>query len=422
MTDIDTSRPEVWFFTSEIEGERAGSFRQARWAKVFLDAGARIRVLNVQGATHLTERAFETSSAFAAFREHCRATTKPAASVREGWYVGPIRALKHLILADFYLPNILKLIARAHAHLADGRRVVLFASSPPFALAFAGWLLKTRFPNQVSLVVDMRDAWALHTSLGGYRPLKRAIEKMVLRRATHVSTVSHGLAEEFSWRYGVSVEVLYNVATHYFDQAAPLAVDWQALNPALSPGRLRLVYTGSTPVGFYDLGAIARGVAQLRRADPTSADRVQLVFVGACEEMRREAETAGVTHDDIAFIAHVPHKLATAIQQGADALLFLAYDGEGNKGVVSTKFFEYLALRKPVLPIGLRPGSDVDHLLDRLCGTSAIVLRDDEVAATLKTLADSGVDSLPRLNRNDDLMPLFHAYSVYTDRVLETEH
>ena len=411
---------EVWFFTSEIEGERAGSFRQARWARVFLDAGAPIRVFNVQGATHLTQRAFATSEAFDAFREECRATARPAASVREGWYVGAVRALKHIILADFYLPNILKLLSAVRTLLADGRRVVLFASSPPFALAFAGWLLASWFPKQVTFVVDMRDAWALHTSLGGIKPLKRAIEKMVLRRAAHVSTVSHGLANEFGERYGVSVDVLYNVATHYFNPPAAAEVDWLALNPALTPGRLRFGYTGSSPVGFYDLGAIARGAVALSKADPALADRVQMVFVGACEEMRREAAAAGVTHDDIAFVGHVPHKLSSAIQQAADALLFLAYDGEGNKGVVSTKFFEYLALKKPVLPMGLRPRSDVDQLLHQLCGRSLIVLTDKDVSTVLEDLAGEGLNALPRLNRHEDLMPLFQAYRVYADRVLET--
>lgn len=412
--------PEVWFCTSEIEGERAGSFRQARWAHVFLEAGARIRIFNVQGALHLTEQACDTLEAFTAFRDHCRTTTRPAASVREGWYVGAVRAVKHLILADFYLPNILKLLFSARSRLADGRRVVLFASSPPFALAFAGWLLKTWFPKQVTFVVDMRDAWALHTSLGGIRPLKRAIEKMVLRRAQHVSTVSYGLAGEFSARYGVSVDVLYNVATHYFDAPAPADVDWTALNPALANDRLRLVYTGSTPVGFYDLGAIARSAVRLRQSHPALADRVQMVFVGACDEMRREAAAAGVTQDDIAFIGHVPHRLATAIQQAADGLLFLAYDGEDNKGVVSTKFFEYLALGKPVLPMGIRPGSDVDRLLRRLCGASLILLSETDISAELQRLAGDGLGSLPRLESGAALMPLFEAYRGFADRVLET--
>lgn len=412
--------PEVWFFTSEVEGERAGSFRQARWADVFLEAGARTRIFNVQGALHLNEQAFERPEDFIAFRDLCRKTARPAASVREGWYVGTIRALKHLFLADFYLPNILKLLVSARAQLADGRRVVLFASSPPFALAFAGWLLKSWFPKQVTFVVDMRDAWALHTSLGGIPPLKRAIEKMVLRRAQHVSTVSYGLAEEFSARYGVSVEVLYNVATHYFEPPEPEEVNWAALNPVLASDRLRLVYTGSTPVGFYDLGTIARSAVLLRQLHPELADRIQMVFVGACDEMRREAAVASVTHDDIAFISHVPHKLATAIQQAADGLLFLAYDGEGNKGVVSTKFFEYLALGKPVLPMGIRPGSDVDQLLKRLCGHSLVLLAETDISAELKRLADNGLGSLPRIASEDELMPLFEAYRGFADRVLET--
>lgn len=405
--------------TSEIEGERAGSFRQERWARVFLDAGATIRIFNVQGAAGLTDRTFDSREAFEAFRSHCRSTARPTASVREGWYVGAVRALKHLLLADFYLPNILQLLALGRAGLVDGQQVVLFCSSPPFALAAVGHILKRLFPKQVLLAVDMRDAWALHTSLGGVKPVKRAIERTVLQRADYVSTVSYGLAREFHDRYGVQVEVLYNVATHYFDQPDRTPVDWQDLNPALTPGRQRYVYTGSTPAGFYDLGAIARGVAALRQSRPDLAGRIQLVFVGACNEMRREAEQAGVSHDDIAFVAHVPHKTATAIQQAADALLFLAYDGEDNKGVVSTKFFEYLALRKPILPMGLRGGSDVDQLLTRLCGTSFRLLSSDDVRATLGRLAEEGPAPLPVLKSEAELLPLFSAYRTYAEGILK---
>lgn len=418
MTAI-TDRPEIWFFTSEIEGERAGSFRQDRWAKVFLDAGAIIRIFNVQGTTGLTDRTFESREAFDAFRAHCRATARPTASVREGWYVGLVRSLKHVSLADFYLPNILSLLFRARSGLRDGRRVIVFGSSPPFPLAAAGYLLKRWAPGQVLLAVDMRDAWALHTSLGGIKPVKRAIERTVLRAANFVSTVSFGLAGEFRSRYGVHVDVLYNVATHYFEQRVTGSLDWQALNPGLTPGRARYVYTGSTPVGFYDLGAIARGTAALRASRPDLADCIQLVFVGACDEMRREAELAGVTHADIAFVQHVSHKTATAIQQAADALLFLAYDGEDNKGVVSTKFFEYLALKKPILPMGLRRGSDVDQLLERLCGSSIRLISSEDVAVALGDLAEEGTAVLPALKSEADLLPLFAAYRAYAERILE---
>ena len=62
--------------------------------------------------------------------------------------------------------------------------------------------------------------------------------------------------------------------------------DFFVAGRSLTPGRQRYVYTGSTPAGFYDLGAIARGVAALRQSRPDLAGRIQLVFVGACNEMR----------------------------------------------------------------------------------------------------------------------------------------
>lgn len=412
---------EIWFLTSEIEWERAGSFRQERWAQVFLGENARVRFFNVQGATHLSELPFDDLAQFNDFRDRIRGTARLAASVREGWYVGLLRSIKHLLLVDFYLPNILRLIRTARERLKDGRRVVIFASSPPFAVAGAGWLLKLLHPHQVILVVDMRDAWALHDSLGGLRPLKRAIERRVLRDAAMVSTVSVGLSEEFNSLYHCKVDVLYNVATHCAEPAAT-PIDWSALSPLLRADSLKFVYTGSTPVGFYDVGAFARAVAGLRRRSPELADRVQFLFVGACAEVKREAAAAGVADTDVIFVPLVPQKTALALQHAADAVVFLAFDGENNRGVVTTKFFEYLALRKPILPFGIRRGSDVDRLLEDLCGESRILISADQIEAELFEVASKGVGALPRLASPAGLTPLFSAYRDFARRVLDLLH
>lgn len=412
-TQCATDQPvETWFLTSELEGQRAGSFRQERWCKIFSGLQCPIRVFNVQGARHYSERTFTTSEEVDAFRKTVLNGTVARASVREGTLVNILRAIKHTFLVDLYLPNVIAIYRRCAQLLREREgRVVIMASSPPFSMAVIGALLKRRFPEKVVLAVDMRDAWALHISLGGNRSVKREIEARALRRADAVTTVSYGLTDEFEEAYGIKVGTLFNVATHYFDLTEKASIDWQALSPAIDPQRIKVVYTGSTPIGFYDVVSLARAIRQVRAHNPAAADRVQYIFVGACAEVETAWQAEGGAGNDVVFVPHVSHNTARAIQQNADVMLFLAYFEPGNKGVVSTKIFEYMALGKPILPISLYEDSDVDRLLITYCDRSARLHTPDEIEAAMVQMVEQGPQAvLPHMDDPKRVRPLLDGY------------
>ena len=413
---------EAWFLTSELESERASSFRQERWCRIFLEAGATLRIFNMRGAFDHSDAVCADTEALAAFRrEGLVRYHGPQASVREGLTVRLLRRLKHLLLVDLYLPNVINLYRRLDVLLrARNEPVVLMASSPPFSVAVVGALIKRRHPGKVVFAVDMRDAWALHNALGGIKAIKRAIERRVLRRADHVTTVSKGLADEFHERYGVDVDVMYNVATHYLDVPSALRIDLREVNRAIDPTRTTLVYTGSTPEHHYDLAAIVGAVALLRRERPGLARRLQLVFVGACDEVRREAQAQGVGAPEIVFVSHLPHATVRSVQASATALLFLAHHGPNNMGVVSTKLFEYLCLGQPVVPFDLCEGSDVDLLLRRYCGASINAHGEQAIAALLARVVEQGPDELPRLGDAQRVRELQEDYRHHAAKLLST--
>lgn len=411
---------EAWFLTSELESERASSFRQERWCRIFLEAGATLRIFNLRGAFDHSDVVCTDAQALASFRRDGLARYRgPQASVREGLAVRALRRLKHLLLADLYLPNIVKLYRRLDRLLrARSEPVVMMASSPPFSVAVVGALIKRRHPSKVVFAVDMRDAWALHNALGGIKPIKRAIERRVLRRADRVTTVSKGLADEFFGRYGVKVGVMYNVATHYLDVPPATRIDLRNVNQEIDPARMTLVYTGSTPEHHYDVAAIVGAVARLRRERPELAQRLQLVFVGACEEVRREAQAQGVSTPEIVFVSHLPHATVRSVQASATALLFLAHHGPNNMGVVSTKLFEYLCLGQPVVPLDLCEGSDVDLLLRRYCGTSINAHGEQAIAALLVRVVEQGSAALPQIKDVQRVRELLEDYRRHADDLL----
>ena len=391
---------------------------------MFLALGARASVYNLPegGAFLLTEAHFESPGDFARFRHDAMAKSTPTASVREGWKVQFMRRIKHLFMVDLYYPNVFRLLWRATRRLArlGSGRVIVMSSSPPFSLALAGAILKTLYPQRVTLVIDMRDPWTLHLSLGGVKPIKRRIERWVLLRADHLTTVSFGLKQQFEETHGVTMGVLFNVASHYAQIAPGLPVDWRSLNPGIDINRIKLVYTGSTPVGYYDLAALVGAMKKLRSETPRSADRLQLVCVGACAELQREVERQQLVLGDIVFVPHVSHDMARRIQQSADVLLFLTYLG---KGAVSTKIFEYLALGKPIFPVAVQRDSDLDRLLLRF-GRSSLNLRTPaEIADGLARLPEpGGLACLPRATRPEELGSLLEDYRVFARELLNRIH
>ena len=411
---------EVWFLTSELESERASSFRQERWCRIFIEAGASLRIFNLRGAFEHSNEVCSDMQALLQFRQDGVARYRgPQASVREGWLVRLLRRLKHFLLADLYLPNVIKLYRCIDALICERvEPVVLMASSPPFSLALVGALVKRRHPAKVIFVVDMRDAWALHNALGGLRSLKRFIERHVLRCADHVTTVSNGLAEEFRRFYNIDVRVMYNVATHYLDVPQATQIDLRQVNGEINPKKITLAYTGSTPEHHYDLAAILDGLVRLIQERPVLGDRLQLIFVGACDEVRREAQIRGLGAPYIVFVQHLPHSIARSVQASASALIFLAHHGPNNLGVVSTKLFEYLCLGQPVLPLDLCKGSDVDLLLRRYCGTSINAHGEVAVFDLLVSVAEHGIEKLPKLDEPQRVLELLAEYRQFANSLL----
>ena len=411
---------EIWFLTSELEGERASSFRQERWCRIFLDLGIRLRVFNIRGGFKFSDEIITSGEQLDAFRLRGLKLYKgPKSSVREGLTVRLLRRVKHVLLADLFMPNVFHLFWHIHNQLRVRKNsVAIMASSPPFSLAVVGALLKRMHHHKVIFTVDMRDAWALHNALGGIRPLKKIIEKNVLRSADRVTTVSYGLADEFRLEYGVKAEVMYNVATHYLEAPAPTLVDLSQVCSDINPARRQLVYTGSTPIGHYDLESIVGGMVRLRHRNPNLADSLQLVFVGACDELRREVHRQEVLAGDIVFVEHLQHSVARSVQASAYGLIFLAHFGENNSGVVSTKLFEYLCLGKPVLPISLHKDSDVDVLLLRYCGRSLNVHNAEEISQSLECIADGEIEFLPSLKEVNRVGELVEDYRRYARELL----
>jgi len=65
----------------------------------------------------------------------------------------------------------------------------------------------------------------------------------------------------------------------------------------------------------------------------------------------------------VEVLGYVPHEQAVSQMLSASLLLLAIPDAPDNKGIVTGKFFEYLAAKRPILAIGPL-GGDVELMLE----------------------------------------------------------
>lgn len=411
--------PNVWLLSADIMSQLGGGFRQQRWCEYILREGHPIRLFAVEGAFRVRFADVSTVEELRARREEWIASTPPRAGVRDSRLARYARLIKHVFLIDLLLPSLVRLLMLLHSMMSQApERVVLLCSSPPFGMGLVGRVFKILHRDRVALVLDMRDLWSLHSAFPGPKAHKRAVERWVIAGSDIFTTVAPSLARRFERQFGRRPEVVYNIATQVSLSDLPGgAPDWPILSPLLRADTLKVVYTGSIPASFYDL----EGFLSALKAFAMSSQGlpIQFLFVGAAGELASRAERHDLPEGLLVFITQVPHAMVASIQCSADALLFLGYLADDNQGQVSIKLFEYFRREKPILPIHIRAGSDVDDLIARYCGKRLNLIEGPEIVGALRDLADRKFDRLPRASNSQSIDAHFlEAYTTETAKIL----
>lgn len=412
--------PAIWMLTSDIMGPLGGGFRQQRWAEYLLARGEPVRLFHVEGAFGVQYADVHSLAELHDRRRAWIAAAPPRAGVRDSRAARIFRLFKHTFLIDLFLPSVFRLIATVHGMLRDApAHVVLMCSSPPYAMALAGRVLKALHGDRITMALDMRDLWSLHTAFPGPKVHKRLIERWVIGGTDIFTTVAPALADRFRQRFGRGGEVVFNVATHAPMIATdPAGFDWKAVDQRIRADSRKIVYTGSIPAGFYDLGGLLDAIEAF--AGRPEAQALQFVFVGAGGELATRASNHAIPENLIVFTPQVRHETAAAIQVAADALMFLGYRAADNQGQVSIKLFEYFRRGKPILPVHIRAGSDVAWLVEHYCGRPCPHLLD--AAALSDAFADVAMTGGRTLPAAQDVpareASLLQAYEDVSDRIV----
>lgn len=390
MTAETQAVPPIWLISSDIMSQWGGGLRQQRWCEYILERGVPVRLFHVGGAWSVRWVDVHSVAELQQKRQDWIDAAPPRAGVRDTRSARVFRLVKHLLLPDLFAPAIFRIVAMLGAMLRDAPKpVTLLCSSPPFAMAVVGRVMKALHGDKVIVALDMRDLWSLHTAFPGPKLHKRLIERWVIGGADIFTTVAGGLASRFKARFGTEPEVVFNVATHIGPNAEDAAtLDWAELAPELRSDSAKIVYTGSIPAGFYDLDGLADAIEGF--AARAEAARVQFVFCGAGGELAARVRSRKLPPGLVNFVPQMSQRSINRVQSAADVLMFLGYQAEDNQGQVSIKLFEYFRRQRPILPVHIRKGSDVDWLIDRYCGHCPTLLSKAEV-----------IDAFARIGRGE---------------------
>lgn len=262
------------------------------------------------------------------------------------------------IRGNFFIPDARKFwikpsIENLSQYLKENPVDLIFSSSPPQSVHLIALGLKRKF--NIPWVADFRDPW---TKISYYDDLMltpwadkkhKRLEKEVLETADIVTTVSCSCKQGFKEICDRKIEVV----TNGFDDSSKLP------NTPPDENYFMISYTGSLSRDRNPT-TIWKGIQELLVAKPALKSKLKLRFIGNIDESVFESLESLGLGSIVERIGYVKHSKVFDYLASSNLLLLIGI--QGDKGILTGKFFEYLFSEKPVLSIGPNEG-DVERIL-----------------------------------------------------------
>lgn len=228
----------------------------------------------------------------------------------------------------------------------------ILTSSPPHSVQLIGYGLKNKFG--IPWLVDLRDPWSkiffadvLKMSFLA-KQYNESLEKKVLQRADAVVTVSNQCAIGFEKISGCKPEVI----TNGYDKI-------ESLNQMDIKDQMIIAY-GGTLSGDRNPELLWYILHQFLSHNSILRAKVKLQFYGAIDPAVFLSIKENQLGDLLETYSALSHDEYLKKISNADILLLIGT--KNDPGVITGKFFEYLAMKKPILSISPK-GSDVEIIL-----------------------------------------------------------
>ncbi len=232
----------------------------------------------------------------------------------------------------------------------------IITTGPPHSTHLIGYCLKRQ--TGIKWIADFRDPW---TDIYYYKDLShsalakwydRKLEKKVLLGSDKIVTVGNVLKEMFLSKSQKLSSDKVEVITNGYDTA-----DFEGFDKSV-PKHFTITYTG-TVSPYYRLEGL---VIALKELPVEIRKNVYIRFVGNISQNMIALFEQAELSSQLEYVGYVSHSQSVEYLFKSALLLLLIPDVKENKGILTGKFFEYLATGRPILAIGPTDG-DVATIL-----------------------------------------------------------
>lgn len=270
------------------------------------------------------------------------------------------------IRGNFFLPDPRKgwnkyALRAAEEILANEKIDCIITSSPPHSTQLIGLSLAKKYT--IPWVADLRDPW---TDIYYYRLFyptffahrrNRNMERKVLENADLLVTVSPALEELFRSKSRKNLRI--KVITNGYDPD-----DFIQL-PAVKNDRFIITYVG-TLADSYPAGPFISALKDFIKEHPSAL--LRCIGTIAPDQLALINSLPG---ENVELIPYVDHRRAIEYMRLSTVLLLLIPEHPQNKGIVTGKLYEYMAVERPVLVLGPVDGDAASIVTDEKAGKVA---------------------------------------------------
>lgn len=241
---------------------------------------------------------------------------------------------------------------------------MIISSGPPHSTHLIAMRLKKK--TRIPWIADFRDPW---TKIDFYNELRltwladfrhRMLEKKVATTANHVITVGNQMREEFEELGANDASVI----TNGFDTA-------DQIKETITPDEKFSISHFGTVNKARNPELLWKVLSLLVNENNGFSSHLEIKFVGRVDQEVMESVKKYGLEKYLVKVDFLPHKKVLKMQKQSQVLLLLINNTHNAGGILTGKFFEYLAAERPVLAIGPTNG-DVADILES-CAAGRIV-------------------------------------------------
>lgn len=297
-----------------------------------------------------------------------------ASFLNENKKVGLAEKISIWIRGNFFVPDARKFwIKPSIAYLNDFVKKneidFVISSGPPHSMHLIALGLKKKFPR-LKWIADFRDPW---TNIDFYEKLMLSKwadklhhkqELSVLMKADMVLSIGSEMSHEFKEMYvkaGGKEEEKFKVITNGFDSEDIIQTEVPK-DKKFSIAHIGTLVKDRNPTILWQV------LSELVKENVEFRKQLEIKLVGKVDLFVKEQLKEYRLSSFVKKIDYLPHNEVILEQQRSKVLLLLVNNTKNAKGILTGKFFEYMASGSPILAIGPVDGDLAEIMHDTNSG------------------------------------------------------